>query len=363
MDALWTSTDTGIDRQVESQRGAISGRKTGTDTGKDMKTIPFFIIFAFLTGCCKDRDKHLGTAKESPTMEEPLPWSYENTCAEYGKPVNEVFFSMADSISEYRTGLLSFFPVDPFIKIRGTTWKTDSVSNLTAWYVQKKKSWEFVNCFVWTDWTDNIDSGKKSQTPKWTKIKPDKSLDFQTYFGLNSEPLPASAADKKYMIDRDSYNLKMNEKLHWNNQKDPDTDLEIRFYITGIWYPTRIYRLQYRKNTGWKGEIAKIAAMSEKVISMKKFTPYKGWRGFEEALVISDILNIDMSKNEIYFLDDISISVLIFTPDFIKDMDFSFYFGLTSCYPDVEGVADMDTIMHALLNPAIYRTFYQLSDD
>jgi hypothetical protein len=79
---------------------------------------------------------------------EILSWTYDEALAKLGNSIACDSFTMA-GVPEFRIELLRFLPADPDLVVKELTWRTDSVTNLTIWYVLKEKLWKPVHFMRW----------------------------------------------------------------------------------------------------------------------------------------------------------------------------------------------------------------------
>jgi hypothetical protein len=179
--------------------------------------------------------------------------------------------------------------------------------------------------------------------------------DFKGYLNLDLSHADIKYYDIIYLI---------NEKLEWENVIDTTVSVEIRFYILVAWKPTEIYRLQFKEGVGWNGDMTELDYLMLSKTKPQPFVPCSGWEAFERALVSSDFLSIN-AENIILpndgrpqYLSPSEVEAQILMPTSSKIINLGSYFLYSQTYPELSGVASMDTLMHHLLSPDTYPNYY-----
>ncbi len=88
------------------------------------------------------------TGKSTLQEEDILSWDYEQAIVELGEPVSRDMFSITE-VSKFSIELLNFFPRNSDVQIKELTFETDSIMNLTIWYVEKDQKWQPIHFMKW----------------------------------------------------------------------------------------------------------------------------------------------------------------------------------------------------------------------
>lgn len=86
--------------------------------------------------------------KSNLSKDEILSWDCDRAIALLGNTISQDTISMMD-IHEFGIELLNFLPVDSNIKIKELTWRIDSVTNLTIWYIAEEERWKPLHYTKW----------------------------------------------------------------------------------------------------------------------------------------------------------------------------------------------------------------------
>jgi hypothetical protein len=180
------------------------------------------------------------------------------------------------------------------------------------------------------------------------KINKSNKDNLTSYFGLDT-------SDEHYNKNY-SYIFEINNSLKLKNIIDTSVNLEIRIFKGRAFDTTFLYQLQLANDNIWSGKVCSLEYISNRKLFENKFVPAKGWSSFENALVSSDILNLDIDKIKFpvgtrkisYELHAVWWSFQVITPKSSKIIDFGNFNGNLKTFPEMSEMKRMKLVMESL---------------